>query len=199
MNPVWRDALESARDEWSINPRLRLWALVVVAVLWLYALLLAGEWAEQRSSRNAALAVDVARMQPTAFDREWPSRAERAQQQLLALQAMRWTDAELGVVEAAWQDWLRATAARAGLSVTSLTVTRAAQTPGAKAQPALGQVIRARLTVDLQRMPLIGFLSEVAHHERVIVVERLHLRTRSQPPSAEIELRIVASTPVNAP
>ena len=54
------------------------------------------------------------------------------------------------------------------------------------------QVITARLMADLKREALFAFLSELARSDRAVVVERLMLRMATQPPVAEIDLRILA-------
>ena len=188
-----------AKSQWSINPRLRLGVLVVIGILWLYGLLVASDNTARSRDGHVAVTAEIGRLQPSASDREWPARAERAQQQLIALQAMRWAGNDVGVIEAELQDWLRATATRTGLTLRNVSVVRvdASASSASGVQP--GQVIRAKVTADLQRLALVGFLAEVAHHERVIAVERMHLRTRSQPPTVEIELRVVAAVPPNRP
>ena len=92
------------------------------------------------------------------------------------------------------QDWVRAAAGKAGLNIRELAVSRppaAAATATAASSPiAAGtQPVRIRLAVDLDRLPLMGFLAELARNEQVVVVDRLVLRPAAQPPQAEIELR----------
>jgi hypothetical protein len=52
-------------------------------------------------------------------------------------------------------------------------------------------VFRARMVVDLSRLPLLAFLTEVGRNEEIILIERLALRPAAQPALAEIELRVL--------
>lgn len=189
------------RSQWSLNARLRIGVCAIVAIVWVYALLLAADHSESLRKDNAALREQVDRLQPLAKERAWGPRADDARQQRQALQSMLWAEGDIGLAEAALQDWLRGTAAKAGLNVRELTLARptagaTAVAPGtsAAAQADGPQAVKARIVVDLSRLPLLAFLSEVGRNERVIVVDRLMLRTTSQPASAEIDLRVLVET-----
>jgi hypothetical protein len=180
--------------------RLRVGLIAIIAILWVYGLLVAGDQAVAIGASTKLLREEVARVQPLAKERGWAERAEDARRQLTAVQGMQWVESDLGLVEARFQDWLRATAAKSGLSVRDLVLTRAlnAAPAAAASAPVAGpQVIRARLVVDHNRLALLAFLSEVGRNERVIVVDRLLMRLAAQPSIAELELHILGG--VQAP
>jgi hypothetical protein len=111
---------------------------------------------------------------------------------------MVWSESDLGLSEAAFQDWVRTATTKAGLSVRELAVNRAAGAepstpPRAASAPTPGTIVKARLSAEFKRLPLAAFLSEVAQSERVVVVDRLLIRTWSQPATVEIDLRILAA------
>ena len=189
------------RSQWSLNARLRMGVWSIIALVWIYALLVVADSSERQRKNSAALREQIARLQPLAKERAWGQRADDARQQRQALQSMLWAEADIGLAEAALQDWLRSTAAKAGLNLRELTLARpasvAAVSPAAAAVSAQGdatQAVKARMVVDLNRLPLLAFLAEVGRSERVVVVDRLLLRTASQPASAEIDLRVLVAT-----
>lgn len=204
MNDTLSKTWRSMQAQWAGNPRLRWGGFAIIGILWLYMLLWGADATQAQHRRNAQWAADLAALKPLAGERDWPRRADDAGQQLEALRALRWPENEAGLAEAALQDWLRSTASKAGLAVRELAAARPAPT-GAGAlsehgRPAPlpaehGQVIRARLTAEFARMPLHGFLAELARHERVVVVERIAVRSATQPPLVDIDLRVVAAVP----
>jgi hypothetical protein len=118
------------------------------------------------------------------------------------MRASRWQEGDIGLAEAAAQDWVRALASKLALNVRELAVARPATvvTGAASAPQQLAgvQPVRLRMTVDLNRLALMGFLAELAQHERVIVVDRLLLRPVSQSPTAELDLRLLAAVKAEA-
>ena len=192
------------RSQWQVNTRLRVGTWVIVAIIWVYALLLAGDAVEGLRKNSLAIADEIDRLRPLTRGNPWPGRVDEARQQITALQAMAWAEVgagDIGLVEAALQDWVRATAAKAGLRVRELVLSRASAVagdanPAAGARPARaagGQPVRLRLSVEWGRAELLAFLAEVGRSERVVVVDRLVLRPAATPAGAEIDLRVWAS------
>jgi hypothetical protein len=190
----WTQAWSSLRTQWSASPRLRMGALAIVGLLWIQALLVANDTAAAWQAAEQAQRDELARVQAASRDRSWPQRADDARQQVDAMRSMLWSETDRGLAEAALQDWVRATAAKAGLRVREVALVRGAAGAAASA-PAGTQVVRARAVAEWDRVSLAGFLAEAAQHERRVIVDRLALRPTSQPPQAEIELRIVAAAP----
>lgn len=183
--------------QWSANPRLRLGVWAIAAILWVYGLLLAADATEATRQQTATLREEMGRVRPLARDAGWAQRAEDAKQAAAAFNALLWTDTDFGLIEARLQDWLRSTATKAGLTVKELSIQRAAPLEGAAPAPAASavtgpQAIRARVLVEMTRLPLLAFLSELGGSEQVVVVERLALRPTSQPPLAEMDVRVMA-------
>lgn len=194
--PQW---LAGLRGQWAANRRLRWGLLAIGAILWVQGLLMLGDGAQALRQQTDSLREDVDRLQVQARSKAWPGRADDARQQVAALRSMLWQETDIGLAEAAAQDWVRALAAKLGLGIRELAVAR----PGTSAAVAAAasvpqqvagvQPVRLRLSVDLNRLALLGFLAELAQYERVVVVDRLVLRPVSQPPSAELDLRMLAA------
>jgi GNAT superfamily N-acetyltransferase len=187
------------RGQLAASAGLRLGLLAIIALVWVYGLLLVSDGVAGRRKDLAALTEQAERLQPLLRDdHQWPMRADEVRRQLAAMQAMVWAESDLGLTEAAFQDWIRATASRSGLSLRGLTMARAEAVLPAAAHPASAgdgvgpQLVKARLLADFDRVALMGFLSEAARNERAVVVDRLLVRTWTQPPTAEIDLRILA-------
>jgi hypothetical protein len=218
----WSSSLAGLRTQWQVNTRLRVGIWFIGGTLWVYALLLLGDHMAATRQASAQLSEEIDRLRGMARSNPWPTRTDDARQQLAALRSMLWNEstdgrnADVGLAEAALQDWLRSTAAKAGVRVRELSLARAGTasvsnnvvdapsrgrtTPA----PALAQaqLVRVRLSSESGRNELLGFLAEVGRYERVVVVERLLLRTGSQASpsvSAEMDLRIVADMAAGTP
>ena len=194
--PNW---LAGLRGQWTANRRLRWGLLTIGAILWVQGLLMLGDSAQAMRQQADSLREDVDRMQVQARSKAWPGRADDARQQVAGLRSMLWQETDIGLAEAAAQDWVRALAAKLGLGIRELAVSRpGTATAVASAAPAPQrlagvQPVRLRLSVDLNRLALMGFLAEIAQHERVVVVDRMILRPVSQPPTAELDLRMLVA------
>ena len=194
--PNW---LAGLRVQWTANRRLRWGLLTIGAILWVQGLLMLGDSALAMRQQADSLREDVDRLQVQARSKAWPGRADDARQQVGALRSMLWQETDIGLAEAAAQDWVRALAAKLGLGIRDLavsrpgTVTALAAAASAPQRLAGVQPVRLRLSVDLNRLALMGFLAEIAQHERVVVVDRMILRPVSQPPTAELDLRMLAA------
>ena len=192
------EAWGGLRAQLAASVLLRVGLVVIVALVWAYALSFGADAVDARRQALSAQREELDRLQLLERERAWPARAEEARRQVAALHALLWPENDLGLAEAALQDWVRATATRSGLSMRELSLSRATATatatspnPIVAAGPGTGQpAIKARLTVELNRPALVSFLAEVAANEQAVMVDRLTLRTQTTPPIAEIDLRV---------
>lgn len=184
------------RSQWQVNVRLRTGVWVILGILWVYALLLGADAVGALRKGSEALAGEVERLQPLTRANPWPARLDEARQQLAALRSMEWAEGEggdAGLTEAALQDWVRATAAKAGLRVREMSLSRPeAVAPGPGTGGTASKALRLRMSTEWGRAELMAFLAEVGRSERVVTVERLLLRPGATPPGAEIDLRVSA-------
>ena len=202
------DAWGGLRAQLAASARLRVGLLIVFALVWAYALSFGADAVDARRLVLAVQREDLDRLRSLERERDWPARAEEARRQATALRALLWPENDLGLAEAALQDWVRATALRSGLTMRELSLSRASASavtatgsnPGVATGPgAAPPAIKARLIVELNRPALLNFLAEVATAERAVMVDRLLLRTQTQPPVAEIDLRVHVALPPGPP
>lgn len=195
------------RQQWQASARLRFGAGLVVGILALYSMLEGADYVTLRHEQLKVLDGEFSRLRSLSKERDWPERAGDAAKLNAALASMAWSEADIGLTEAAFQDWLRTVPAKLGLTTRSLTLARLEESkptfdgpktplgaagPAGLAPPPGFTVLRARISFELQRAPLIAFLAECARSERSVVVERMVLRMQSQPQMAELDLRVLA-------
>jgi hypothetical protein len=185
--------LAQLREQWRDSRLVRLGAGLGVALLAIYLLLAGFDAVDERVERNHALSAELNRLQTLAKETEWPERGRELVGLKAAYEVAVWADQDVALTEAGLQDWLRNVTQRLGLKVREIALVRGE--PGAKPASALpsGYVeLHARVGVELQRGPLLALLAEMAQQERRIVVERLAIRSQSQPAVAEIDVRVLA-------
>lgn len=157
-------------------------------------LLLAGfDHVDAMLERNRGLAVEMTRLQALAKEKDWPERRREALALKVAYDTGVWMDTDLALTEAGLQDWLRNVTQRLGLKVREITLVRAdpSTKPAGNVPPGYVE-LRARVSVELQRTPVFVLLAEMASQERRIVVERLSIRSQSQPAVATMDVRVLA-------
>jgi len=181
------------REQWQESRLVRLGAWLAVALLGVYLLLAGFDEVDALLERNRGQAMELARLQGLAKEKDWPERRREANALKVAYDTAVWMDPDLALTEAGLQDWLRNVTQRLGLKVREITLVRAE--PAAKPAvnvPAGYVELHARVSVELKRTPLFVLLAEMANQERRIVVERLSIRSQSQPAVADMDLRILA-------
>ncbi|MDM4767541.1 hypothetical protein [Pelomonas sp. SE-A7] len=191
---------QELRSQWAASARLRWGVWAVLLILVLYGMQLALDHVDLQRERIKTLDAELTRMRSLSGERAWADRAKEAEQLKIAMTTMAWNDNDLGLTEAALQDWLRNMASRLGLKTRDLTIVRVEAGKGqdpvaASALPAVPSgyaVLRARMSIELQRAPLMAFLGECTRSERAVVVERLALRMQGPVPMAEVDLRVLA-------
>lgn len=193
-------AWDGLRAQLQGNARLRLGAWLILGIVWIYGLLVVGDVVTAQAQRAAALVEEVERLRTPTGANPWPARIDEARQHLAALHSMQWAEGgagDLGLAEAALQDWARGTALKAGVRVREMSLSRSAEAakgPGAAPSPtAAAQAIKLRMNLEWSAAELTAFLAEIGRYERVVVVERLLLRPATPGGTVEIDLRILAA------
>lgn len=183
---------EQVREQWRSSLRVRIGGYGVLAIALVALLLTALDGVDAGRARVQELDAELARQRALTTEKRWPDRVKEAEQFGAALLALAWNEPDLGLNQAAVQDWLRNMTARLGLKTREFVLARV-EDPKIEATLPPGYVLlRARVTVEVQRTALMTFLAECARNERVLVVERLVMRPGNPVPVAEIELRALA-------
>ncbi|MCV2423120.1 hypothetical protein [Paucibacter sp. DJ2R-2] len=199
--------LRELKSQWQASVRLRIGGWLVLLILALYGMQEGLDLIERRRDQLSALDAEVSRLRSLTKEREWPERAGEAAKRQVAMASMAWSESDLSLSEAAFQDWLRTVPAKLGLITRSLVMARMDGSKAGSDIPQLAAnanlasgtnpppgfvVLKARVNFELQRAPLMVFLAECARSERSVVVERMAVRTQSQPPTVELDLRVLA-------
>ncbi|KQV47058.1 hypothetical protein ASC95_26500 [Pelomonas sp. Root1217] len=206
MSGQWSAVREDLRSQWQASARVRLGGWAILGILSIYGVLLAQDHADARRVELKQLEGELSRLRSLAREKVWPERAAEAERLSQALSSMAWSERDIGLTEAALQDWLRTVPARLGLKTRELSIARVesgktdagaapAATAGSsdivQALPPGHVLLRARISFDApQRAALMVFLAECARSDRSLVVERFLMR--GQPAFAEIDLRVLA-------
>lgn len=181
------------REQWVESHVLRLGVWLGALLLGVYVLLAGFDAADAMVERNRGLEAEVMRLQGLAKEADWSERNQEVAGLRAAYDTAVWSDADLALTEASLQDWLRNVSQRLGLKVREVTLVRAESSAKVAADiPAGHVVLRARVSVEVQRAPLFSLLAEMAAQERRIVVERFVMKGTQQPALAEMDLRILA-------
>lgn len=155
---AWMTYRDQALLEWRANRRLRLAALLALAVAGGHVLTLMsedrGRFAEEYR-REAAL---LERLVEASRDEAWPSRAEEAEARLASLRQSVPEMSSSGFAQAELQAWLATLAAQSGLRAPRIRVETSIDVPG---QPQFWQVL-ARLDAEGTESALAPFLGTLA-------------------------------------
>ncbi|MDR7334714.1 GspMb/PilO family protein [Roseateles asaccharophilus] len=192
--------LAQLREQWQESRVVRLGAWLGAALLSLYVVLAGFDAVDAMTERNGGLAAELTRLNALSKETQWPERSRDVAGLKAAYEVAVWSDADIALTEAGLQDWLRSSTQRLGLKVREINLVRTEQqaAEGTANVPAGYVELHARVSVELQRTPLFALLAEMGNQERRVVVERVSLRSQSQPATAEIDLRVLAR-PGNKP
>lgn len=175
------------------NLRLRLALWVMLAIVWVWPLLLLKEHAQAWRTETQALQDEILRYRPLRAGDLWVARAEEAHRHLEAARAMLWAASSQGLAEAELQDTLRSWAGKAGLPIREISVAPVSEGAVVVGQAAGARMLRAKLVVDVpSRLALMGLLAELQRSPKVMVVDTLRFRAQAVPaPRAEMEVRVL--------
>lgn len=186
------------RAELAANHRLRWGVWAIVAIMWIYAVLVLRD-----AARAERLAVEqasrrIATLEQVAAERDWPARLRSAEDLRQKLEGRLWHAGTLGLAQAAFQDWVNQAVQQAGVRKPAVAV--AAQEESA-ARPAAGAApteagassdlwkTTARVAFDFEPSALYRFLQRLAANDKAVVVESLTIRGT---PGGRAEMVLVA-------
>ena len=191
--------------ELGASRRLRVGLALIVAVLWLYGVLLLRDARDERTRGFRQASVQLVRLQEAAGQTEWPQRLEEAKILQAALESGLWRGDSLGLSRAALQDWLAQQMKQA--QVPRPLITLAAQeedAPGAAggagaagAAPDAAAAdlaaglwkVKAKLNFDFTAESLPLLLARLAAPSPRVTVESLRV---VREPVARVEMVVVA-------
>lgn len=195
--------LDTFSSELRASPRLRWGLALIVAIGWLYGVLLLRDEVQDQTQRYRSAVQGIGRLQAQLAEPEWTARATGARALAVQLEGRLWQATTPGLAQAAYQDWLGAAMVRAGITNVQVTVTVVEDAPASGAitavpttavSPEAGAAtpadlwkIRAKLSFDFNPPAVMAFLALLENHEKQSVVKALALR-KEPSPRAEMEL-----------
>ena len=188
--------------ELGASRRLRVALSLIVAVLWLYGVLLLRDARDERTRGFRQASVQLARLQEAAGQTEWPQRLEEAKILQAALESGLWRGDSLGLSRAALQDWLAQQMKQAQVPRPLITLAAqdedapaAAGSAGAAPDAAAADLaaglwkVKAKLNFDFTAESLPLLLARLAAPSPRVTVESLRV---VREPVARVEMVVVA-------
>lgn len=175
------DFIKQLRD----NPRLRWGVALIVGLFWLYAILLLRETLLEQEQQHRATAQSISRLRAQLAQPEWAARVAPAKIMAVQLENGLWQAPTSGLAQAAFQDWLNAAMAGAGVTRPQISVTMideiVANTPNQNQDsgtttPADLWKIKAKLSFGFNAETLLKLMSQIENHDKQITVGALNAR-----------------------
>jgi hypothetical protein len=178
--------------EFRANVRLRLLMGIVVAILWVYAVITMRELAMTKTQQFVGLERQIARTKLQTTQADWPKRLESIKLMQVELESRLWQNSTQGLAQAAFQDWLTQATIRASLgrpAVTMLAVEEKSDPVAiaggetSKALPTAAQLwkVRAKVEFDFTPPSLMNLLKAISTNPQQVVVETLNIRKEPVP------------------
>ena len=196
--PVFDRFLAELRN----NARLRVGVALILAVLWVYAILLL------RDARDAAVgeyrnaSVKLARLQAVEQQADWGERLNAAKTLQAEIESRLWRGATLGLARASFQDFLGQQMRQAGITRPSVAMGTADEESRSEgAQTGLTDdlwKVKAKLVFDFNPLSFNKLFVQLANHPHRVVVESLHV-TKEPVPRVEAVLLAYFQKPDDHP
>jgi hypothetical protein len=175
--------IDSLRDDWQRNPRLRLGAGLVLAILVLWALLAADDALSAQRESLSRLRVERDRLQQLQKEVHWPEQRDALRLLDAHWRGRSWKAASEGRMQAQFQDWLRAQLQASGVKPRELNV-------AVLADEGPLQRLRARASGEVNPLNVHELLLRLNDAPGLTRVTRLVVR--NTPPQSSIELELEA-------
>lgn len=174
------------------NLRLRLGFALIVAIIWLYAILTLQEALQTKSQAFRASSHQLARLQAVMNEGDWTARLAEAQALQADMESKLWRGDTLGLARATLQDWLNQKLQQ--LAATHVTVTMLAPNEVRNEEQAADASLElwkvgAKLVFDFNPDTLNKLLAELEQGPHILVVESLHI---TKEPIPRVELTVQA-------
>jgi hypothetical protein len=181
------------KQEWQQSQRLRIGVYVVLAIVWVYGILVLRDSVKTEREGWQTAESRNTRARQTATSADWLTRQQDVAASMNEFEQLLWREGSLGLSQAAFQERITQGFASANVTVRSLRVATAADTP-VSADLADIVPLRARAQVEFRPSTFYPWLAALAStrtdKRATIMVDTLTIRAGSlgQPSLADIEL-----------
>lgn len=186
--------LTKMQDEWQQSQRLRIGVLVVLAIFWLYGILVLRDTVGLEREAWQTAETQNTRARLTATSADWVTRSQGVVTAISEHEQLLWRDGSLGLSQAGFQEQIAQSFSSANIIVRSPI--RVATVTDAPVSAELADIVplRARVQVEFRPTTFYPWLAIVAkaraEKRAAFVVDSLTIRAGSvgQPSTADIEL-----------
>ncbi len=187
-------ALTKMQDEWQQNQRLRIGVSIVLAIFWLYGILVLRDAVGQEREAWQTVEMQNTRARLTATSADWVTRSQDVVSAISEHEQLLWRDGSLGLSQAGFQEQIAQSFSSATIIVRSPI--RVATVTDVPVSAELADIVplRARAQVEFRPTTFYPWLAIVAkaraEKRAAFVVDSLTIRAGSvgQPSTADIEL-----------
>jgi hypothetical protein len=186
-------AFDNARQELRTNARLRIGLYLILAVFWLYGLLVLRDQIARDRETWQSVESRIARAKSTAATADWTSRAQDVKSSLAEYERLIWREGSVGISQATLQEWLQRSFAASGVIVraTQVSAQDAAMVVGAAgtadtsaANPAnpIGDLVAIRVRAQVEFRPqsfyawLLSLNRDRVEKRPTVAIESLTIR-----------------------
>lgn len=182
------------QGEWQQSQRLRIGVLVVVAIFWLYGILVLRDTVGLEREAWQATEAQNTRARLTATSADWVTRSQDVVAAISEHEKLLWRDGSLGLSQAGFQEQIAQSFASANIVIRSPI--RVATVTDAPVSAELADIVplRARVQVEFRPTTFYPWLAIItkarAEKRAALVIDSLTIRAGSvgQPSTADIEL-----------
>lgn len=176
--------LDQFISELKNNARLRIGIALILAVLWLYFILLMRDALDNGAREYRGSSVTLGKLQSVVQEGDWAERLAAAKTLQAEMESALWRGDSSGLANASFQDWLNQQMQLAGVARPTVSVGAGSETEPSSGIEDLWHV-RAKMTFDFNSDSLNKLLGQIGAHPQHVVIESLHV-TKEPIPRVEI-------------
>ncbi len=178
--------------ELKASARLRMGVALVIAVVWLYAILSLQEFRDELIQKYRGVSSKTLRLQSVLREGDWIARLDSAKALQAEMEGSLWRGDTVGLARASFQDWLNQEMQHASVSHPNLTMSAGNEVrPDSQAAGPEGELwkVGAKLVFDFNPDNLNRLLGQLTGNPHRVIVESLHI---TKEPNPRVELTVLA-------
>lgn len=154
------------------NVRLRAGVSLIIAIVWLYAVLVMQDAYKAKMSEYESLADRMVRLKSIETETAWPERAKEAVSLRTEMEDGLWKSGTLGLARAAFQDWVNQKLLESGVKRPAVSISENSETGGV---PSDLWKIEAKVEFDFNPATFDRLMAALIGNKQKVYVERLRI------------------------
>lgn len=178
--------LDQFLHEFKHNLRLRIGLALILAVIWLYLILVMRDALDDSTRMHRNASNRLSQLQSVMQQNDWNERLIAATTLQASLESELWPGDTLGLSRATFQDWLNQQMQSASISHPIISMA-ASETSDQAVSPQADELwqVRAKVVFDFNPASLNQLLQQMMQYRHHVVIESLHI-TKEPVPRVEI-------------